>query len=950
MLSIRIKVMLVIVSIVLIITTSSLVLGLFFSQNKFWDTVQDDMMVSSHIAARLIAIELEVLEKEAAIIETRLEGREDEEIGGILKEFTDNNLFLSLSVFDRQGWVAFYGRAAPSNDYLESGHLARAFAGETVFSSPEWEKGGNLVTRIWKPIAGDRVLIVTLPGFLLSHLVGEFKIWQSGSVFIIDREGILVADTKDWLVEGRYDFVEMAKTNARYHTMADLLSRMIRGESGIDTYYFMDKHRLCAFTPVPGATGWSLGVSAPMGESPISQIRQILLVSSAMFLGLGLMVAFFAANSIAIPFKKIEDQNLRLEELKAAAEGASEAKSQFLANMSHEMRTPLNAIIGLSELELGSGSLGGETGENMEKIYSSGVTLLGIINDLLDISKIESGRFELITAEYHIPSLINDTVNLNMVRIGSKPIKFRLHVDEGLPETLGGDELRIKQIFNNLLSNAIKYTDEGFVDWYLSSEQDSGGFWLISRVQDTGRGIRKEDLNEIFAEYRQVDTRSNHKIEGTGLGLSISLKMAELMGGTITVESEYGKGSVFSLRIQQEYSGSPAIGKETAENLAGFNFTTQRRNRNQKLLRAWIPYARVLVVDDVPTNLDVARGMLKPYGLSVDCASSGQEAIDKIREAEVIYNAVFMDHMMPGMDGVETVHLIREEIGTEYAKTVPIIAFTANAIPGTEDFFLKHGFQAFLTKPIDIMRMDAAINRWVRDKKMEKETAGKDRASEAPEGETAGKGGETEAPEGESSLGAIARELGIEGFTVEKGLDLLEGDEESWLEVLRSYIHHTRTTLESLRSPREETLADYTISVHGIKGASYSLGAGEVGNLAEKLEHAGRGGNLDFVQKHTAEFIETAEKLLEGLSKLLEKAESRQNKPARDEPDREILTQILEACKEFSMASLEDEITALEAFRYGEEGQELVAWMREQCNRSEFSAIEERLVKYLKVR
>jgi signal transduction histidine kinase len=575
--------MLIIVSIVLIVTASSLVLGLFFSQNKFWDTVQSDMTVSSHIAARLISAELELLRKEAVIIEGKLEKQKDEEIREILKVFVENNIFLSLSVFDQQGWIAFYGRASPANTYLGSEEMRRAFAGETVISSPEWESGGNLVSRIWKPLTGGRVLIVTLSGFLLSNLVEEFTIWESGSVFIADKKGVMIANTRDWLVEGRYNFIEMAKTKPQYNSIAMLLRRMIRGENGIVTYYFLDKNRICAFTPVPGSEGWSLGFSAPVDESPISQIRQVLFISSAMFLGLGLIVAFFAANSVSIPYKKIEEQNLRLEELKEVAENASDTKSEFLAKMSHEMRTPLNAIIGLSELELGSGNLNGEVAENMEKIYGAGVTLLGIINDILDISKIESGKFELIPVEYHIPSLINDTVNLNIIRIESKPITFRLHADENLPSILWGDELRIKQIFNNLLSNAFKYTDEGFVDWYISSEQDSDGFWLTSRVEDTGKGIKKEDIGKIFGEYSQVDTRSNRKIEGTGLGLAISLKMAERMGGTITVESEYGKGSVFSLRIRQQYSGAPSIGKETAENLALFNFTTERRSRNQKL-------------------------------------------------------------------------------------------------------------------------------------------------------------------------------------------------------------------------------------------------------------------------------------------------------------------------------------------------------------------------------
>jgi signal transduction histidine kinase/CheY-like chemotaxis protein/HPt (histidine-containing phosphotransfer) domain-containing protein len=942
--------MLVIISIVLIITVSSLVLGLFFSQSRFWATVQSDMTVSSRIAARLVSTRLELLKKEAVIIENRIVSRQDDEIGDALRFFTENNIFLSLSVFNNEGWVQFYGRAAPSNSYLQSVYMDRAFAGETVFSSPEWESGGNLVMRLWKPLQNARVLILTMPGLLLSNLVSEFKIWETGSVFIVDRTGVLIAYTRPWIVEERYNYIELAKTDPQYNSLAKLLKQMVRGENGIGSYHFLDENRICAFTPIPDSDGWSLGFSAPVGESPVSQIRQVLLISSAMFLSLGLIVAFFAANSVALPFKKIEEQNIRLEELKAAAESASEAKSRFLANMSHEMRTPLNAIIGLSELELGSGSISGETYSNVEKIYSSGVSLLGIINDILDISKIESGKLELVPVEYEVPSLINDTVNLNKVRIGSKPIKFCLHADETLPLKLYGDELRIKQIFNNLLSNAFKYTREGSVDWYISSEpaetalsdaeetegrpspqeKKEGGLWLVSRIEDTGIGIKKEDLPKIFGEYIQVDTQSNRKIEGTGLGLSITKRMVELMDGSISIESEYGKGSVFRLRLRQQSVGSEIIGQETAINLARFKYTAQRRSRNLKLMRAWIPYAHVLVVDDVPTNLDVARGMMKPYGMKVDCVSSGQAAIDKIREAKVTYNAVFMDHMMPGMDGIEAVRIIREEIGTEYAKTVPIIALTANATSGSDKLFLNKGFQAFLTKPIDIMLMDSVINQWVRNKTLEKELAEQEQ--------------KTLSSGAEDLFHAIAREINIEGFNLDAGLDLVDGDEESWLEVLRSYIQHTSETLKSLSSPSADTLAGFTVTVHGIKGASYSLGAAAVGKQAEELEHAGRAGNLEFVASHIDDFIRLTKKLLADLEKLLAKTEGWQHKPLKTEPDPAILAKIREACENYDIENLEKAVSSLEAFRY-QEGQDLVIWLREQCNRSEFTAVLERFAK-----
>ncbi|GHV33007.1 hypothetical protein FACS18949_05830 [Clostridia bacterium] len=378
------------------------------------------------------------------------------------------------------------------------------------------------------------------------------------------------------------------------------------------------------------------------------------------------------------------------------AVAGAEAKSSFLANMSHEMRTPLNAVIGLTEVALSGGVMDEPTRENLEKVHGSGVTLLSLINDILDISKIEAGKFELMPSEYDTRGLISDTAALNIVRIGSKPVTFNLFADEDLPRRLFGDELRIKQIFSNLLSNAFKYTAEGHVDWRVSCERDEdGGVWLLSSVSDTGVGIRPKDMAGLFSEYNRVNAKSTRRVESTGLGLSICKSLVEMMGGTISVKSSYGEGSVFSVRIRQELA--PGL----------------EREQSAELVRVKIPDARVLAVDDLQVNLDVARGLLELYGMQTDCVTSGPAAVELIQSGEVIYDAIFMDHMMPGMDGVEAVRLIRE-IGTDYAKNVPIIALTANAIAGSEDMFLKNGFQAFIPKPIDVARMDEVISRWVR--------------------------------------------------------------------------------------------------------------------------------------------------------------------------------------------------------------------------------------------
>jgi signal transduction histidine kinase/CheY-like chemotaxis protein len=403
----------------------------------------------------------------------------------------------------------------------------------------------------------------------------------------------------------------------------------------------------------------------------------------------------------------------QIDELRSNAEEASEAKSTFLANMSHEMRTPLNAIIGLSELALRK-DISAEAKSNLSKIYDSGKNLLAVINDILDISKIESGRLELVPVEYVTATMINDTVNLNKVRIGSKSIKLIVSVDPELPAKLFGDELRVRQILNNLLSNAIKYTIDGTVELKITEVSKSEDDIQIKfSVIDTGIGIRKEDIPALFSEYHQLDLESNRHIEGTGLGLPITARLTELMGGKIEVESEYRVGSTFSVVLKQAIVDPSPIGNETAAALKDSSYSADRRANADSLVFKQLPDANVLVVDDVEINLEVAKGMLEPYKLHVDFAFDGAEAVDIIRNSETHYDLIFMDQMMPKMDGIEAVKIIRENIGSEYARNVPIVALTANAMSGTKEMFVKNGFQDFLAKPIDPKTLNDIITKWI---------------------------------------------------------------------------------------------------------------------------------------------------------------------------------------------------------------------------------------------
>ncbi|MDR0322736.1 MAG: transporter substrate-binding domain-containing protein [Treponema sp.] len=398
----------------------------------------------------------------------------------------------------------------------------------------------------------------------------------------------------------------------------------------------------------------------------------------------------------------------------AQAEYATKAKSRFIANMSHEMRNPMNVIIGLTGLLLEEENTPDKTKDTLEKINTAGNTLMGLISNVLDISKVESGKMELIPVQYDVPSLLNDVITLNIIHLEDKPITFKLDIDENLPLMLFGDDIRIKQILNNLLSNSFKYTKRGRITLSANCSKDKVGVWLSFCVSDTGIGIHKEDMPKLFSDYNQVDVSAHRGIQGTGLGLSITKKIVELMDGGISVESEYGKGSAFRVRIRQGFVSSRTIGKETAGNLRTFRYTDKEKQGHEKLERADLSYARVLVVDDFPTNLDVAAGMLRKYKMHVDCVMSGQEAVDRIAIGAPAYDAIFMDHMMPGMDGIEATAAIRA-LNTNYAKNIAIIALTANAVAESEKMFLENGFDAFLPKPFNTMSLDSVVQRWVRD-------------------------------------------------------------------------------------------------------------------------------------------------------------------------------------------------------------------------------------------
>lgn len=379
----------------------------------------------------------------------------------------------------------------------------------------------------------------------------------------------------------------------------------------------------------------------------------------------------------------------KLEELRFSAEDASRAKSAFLANMSHEIRTPMNAILGMNDIMIHNG-LSGDNLSYAKDIESSGRALLSIINDILDFAKIESGKMEIIDEQYEMKRVLRDVVSMFKVRTMSTNLEFITNIDESIPSRMLGDEVRIRQVLGNILGNAVKFTKKGSVTldvtWQKSDEDDKKALIIVA-VKDTGIGIRTEDLEKIFLSFQQVDTRKNHAVEGTGLGLAITRDLLQMMGGDITIQSTYGQGSTFRMYFEQGIVNEEPMGKleyeeETVQEL-GPEFTVKN--------------ARVLLVDDNKVNLRVASGLLKPYGFEIDTVESGKECLEIIREKS--YDVVYMDHMMPELDGVDTLKLMREE-NPEKNRDVPVVALTANAVHGMEEFFKEAGFQGYLSKPI----------------------------------------------------------------------------------------------------------------------------------------------------------------------------------------------------------------------------------------------------------
>ena len=677
-------------------------------------------------------------------------------------------------------------------------------------------------------------------------------------------------------------------------------------------------------------------------------------------------VIIFVGITVVINLIHVKEKRTRkrLEEAAVAAQAAERSKSDFLANMSHEIRTPMNAIVGMCELALREQNLSDNVKEYCYGIQNSGRSLLAIINDILDFSKIESGKMELIEDEFNIASTMNDVINMAMTRMGDKPIEIIVNGDPDIPQGLLGDEIRIRQLMINLMTNAVKYTRSGIIKLSVSQTQREYGINLNFRVEDSGIGISPENLEKLFESFQQVDTRKNRSEEGTGLGLAITKRLLNQMGGFINVESEYGKGSVFSFVIPLRVCDkTPFVNIHEAETFQTVGYMDESKIVDENVKKEYVPFltqlgecldidfqyfndferfkefvenrkvthcftgkeeylahkdffdmlgrrlqmviiqnrkhsiitppgmkcvykpfyalsiasilnnesmiacldmgksittsfvapkARVLIVDDNVVNLQVAVGLMQPYHMQVLTTESGKEAIRVLASKD--FDLVFMDHMMPEMDGVETTQIIRSR-EEEYFKKLPIIALTANAVNGAREMFLEHGFQGFLAKPIELSSLDRILKQYIPVELQERDTMNeKDMNSQREEQKV-------EQSEQEKAL-----------IDVETGLVYTGHNRDAYLSILGTYVKKGKEKCEVIRSLyTQEDWKNYIIEVHALKSSSLAVGAKILSEKAKELELRGKSGDYGTIREKNDALLELYAQVLEAGMQIMEK-------------------------------------------------------------------------------
>lgn len=636
----------------------------------------------------------------------------------------------------------------------------------------------------------------------------------------------------------------------------------------------------------------AMGILASIAAALIQMVMYFLKIGtfSGMILALGLifLLIFATINTI--------HEILQLEREKQRALMSNEMKGKFLARMSHEIRTPINSVLGMNAMILRESSER-KIKEYAIDIQNAGQNLLAIINDILDFSKIDSGKMEIVPVIYDFSSMIHDVVNMISIKADAKALSFHVYVNENLPSRMKGDDIRIRQILINLLTNAVKYTMHGTVAFHVDGEVTANTAILKFRIEDTGIGIKPEDIEKLYQEFERIEEARNRNIEGTGLGMSIAVQLLELMGSKLNVKSTYGKGSCFSFELRQDIADARPVGN--------LEKRIHRQAEEYKYNVTFIaPNAQILIVDDNAINRKVFIQLLKETLVKIDEAAGGTECLEKIREKK--YDVIFLDHMMPKPDGIETLHLMKSETD-HFCIETPVIALTANAISGAREMYLSEGFDSFISKPVDPEKLENLLMEKLPPDKITYQK----------------KGNDCNTPTANSCL------CQIDGIDWEYAL-LHTKDQNVLMNTLKDYyamidseaaaLNHILLQLIQAKEEPDisEALRQYRIKVHAMKSSAALIGAVSLSGVAKLLEYAARDGCSEELCLLTPMFLKqwnSYKKLLKpciGETSILQK-------PADNTILSDDLDRLLHAMEDMDIDTADEIISHLKTFSYIDE-------------------------------